>query len=206
MPAQHQIEYCHVDPKTGEILKGPMALPQNWGSVAGFCHLRGKDLNKHNWYPVRQDNAVNRGAQFKLLFLPEHQLVIKTPVGGPGAQGGTRYALLQLYQMFGFFTAKPFYSDILGETHMFPNTEHEQRHRQNCLLIDEDYICMAENLDRKQVRVVVPCDQIKVLIRDAVAAYNVELENLFTGLDDIQGATEAQLIAILDTNLADYYG
>jgi hypothetical protein len=206
MPAQHQTEYCHVS-KSGEILEGPKALPQNWGSVAGFCHLKGKDLTKHNWYPVREDMMANRSSDYKLLFLPEHEVVLKVSAsGGRSMRPTTQHALKQLYHMFGFFTVMPFYSEVLGEVHKFPNTEHEQRHRQNCLLVEEDYECMAEDLDRKPVRVVVPCDQIKTLIKDAVIAHNKELGNLFTGLEDIRDATDAQLAAILDTNLADYYG
>lgn len=206
MPAQHQEEYCHVDTKTGEILEGPKALPQDWGSVSGFWHLRGKDLAKHNWYPVRRDGVVPAGSEYKAVYLPEHQLVIKLPLGQAGALGSSQYAIVQLYQMFGFFTKRPFHSEILGEVYLFPNTEHEQRHRQNCLLVKEDYVCMAETLDRKKVRVVVPHNQIKVLIKGAVNSYNNHLERLFVGLEDIQNSTDKELVAILDTNLADYYG
>lgn len=206
MPAQHQEEYCHVNKKTGEILKGPMALPHNWGNVSGFCHLGRKDVARHNWYPVKQDSSVKQGSQYKLLFLPEHQVVIKIPAAGAGYRPTSQYAISRLYQMFGFYSAHPFRSEILGEVYKFPNTEHEQRHRQNCLLVEEDYVCMAEDLNRKHVRVVVPCDQIKVLIKDAVMAYNKELDNLFTGVEDIYNATDVQLAAIMDTNFADYYG
>jgi len=206
MPAQHQTEYCHVNTKTGEILEGPMALPQNWGSVAGFHHLKGKDLTKHNWYPVRDDGVVREGAEFTMLFLPEHSVVLKVPLGDKVYRGGTRYATLQLYAMFEFFTVMGFYSTVLGTAYKFPNKQCEHIHRQNCLAIEEDYTCMAETLDRECVRVTVPHNKLKSLMKDAVNSHNQQLEKLFVGLKDIQSATDAQLIALLDTNLADYYG
>jgi hypothetical protein len=205
MPAQHQIEYCRVD-KQGNIFEGPMVLPQDWGSISGFKHLRGKDLTKHGWYPLVDDGGIREGAGYNMLFLPEHGYVVKVPLGGPGFSGSKKYAMIQLYRMFAYFTTTSVYSDVLGELHLFPNTEHEQRHRQNCLLVEEDYVCMAENIGLEKVRVTVPHTKIKVLIRDAVVSYNKQLERLFRGMEDIQSATDAQLVAILDTNMADYYG
>lgn len=183
-----------------------MALPQNWGSVAGFNHLKGSDLTKHNWYPVRDDGVVRADGEYTFMFLPEHAVVLKVPLGDKVYRGGTRYAVLQLYATFEFFTIMPFFSMVQGEAYKFPNKQAEHLHRQNCLAVGEDYSCMAETLDRRWVRVTVPWKDIPVLIRDAVKSHNQQLEKLFVGLEDIKGATDAELIALLDTNLADYYG
>jgi hypothetical protein len=206
MPAQHQTEYCRVDPKTGGILEGPMALPQIWGNVNGFCHLQRKELAKYRWYPVKEDTTVVV-AEYRLLFLPEKELVLKLPAGGGNYKPSTKHTIKMLYQMFGFYITLPFYSDVMGDTtYSFPNTHFEQRHRLNCIVAEADYTCMAQTLGHKEVKVTVPCDKIKRLVKDSVSEYNKQLDNLFAGLEDIHNATDAQLVAILDTNLSDYYG
>lgn len=206
MPAQHQIEYCHVDTKTGEILEGPMALPQNWGSVAGFCNLRGKDLVKYNWYPVRDDGVVATGEEYVLMFLQEHGVVIKAPIGNRIFRGGQRYAIIQLYKMFEFFTTLAFFSPVLGKVYKFPNAPCEHVHRQNCLMAKEDYSCLAETQDRKWVRVTVPHKDIPSLMKDAVAVHNQQLEKMDAAIEDVKSCSQAELLALLDTNFADYYG
>lgn len=206
MPAQHQREYCHVDRKTGEILEGPRTLPQDWGSVAGFKHLKRQQLIKYDWFPVRDDGVVSEGQEYALMFLPEHLIVIKIPMGDKVYRGGQRYAVLHLYQMFEFYTVLPFYSAVLGEVYKFPNKQCEHAHRQNCLMTGEDYSCLAETLNREWVRVTVPNKDIKVLMKDALNSHNQQLEKLFVGLEDIQSASDKELIALLDTNLSDYYG
>jgi hypothetical protein len=206
MPAQHQIEYCHVNTKTGEILEGPMALPQNWGSVAGFKHLKRTELMKYDWYKVRDDNVVRTGQECVLMFLPEHRIVIKVPMGHPTYRGGQRYAVLQLYEMFGFYVQQSFYSPVMGEVYKFPNKQCEHVHRQNCLATGQDYSCLAETLDGKWARVTVPNASIKLLIEDAVSIHNQFLEKMLAGVEDVKGATDAEVVALLDTNFIDYYG
>jgi hypothetical protein len=206
MPAQHQKEYCHVDTKTGEILEGPMALPQNWGSVTGFKHLKGKDLIKYDWYQVRDDSVVRPGGEYALMFLPEHKIVIKVPMGHKTYRGGQRYAILQLREIFGFYTMDSFYSPVAGPVYKFPNKQCEQVQRQNCLVTGQDYSCLAETLDGKWERVTVPNAAIKLLIEDAVSIHNQLLEKLLAGVEDVKGATDAEVIALLDTNFIDYYG
>jgi hypothetical protein len=200
------MEYCHVDKKTGEILEGPKALPQDWGSVAGFKHLGVVALRKFDWYPVRDDSVVPEGAEYVLLFLPEAQFVIKAPMGNKIYRGGQRYAIIHLHQMFEFYAVIPFYSDVLGTVHKFPNKPCEQLQRQNCLAAGMDYSCLAETIDRKFLRVTVPHENIKALIKDAAGWHNQQLEKLFVGMEDIKNATNKELVAMLDTNMLDYYG
>lgn len=206
MPAQHQDEWCHVDVRTGDILEGPMALPRIWGGVNGFNNLKAPELMRRNWFPVRDDSVVPEGAEHTFLFLPERSMVLKVPLGDKVYRGGTQYAILQLYQMFTFFTEYPFYSDVTGEMFLFPNKACEQAQRNNCFNSGRDYTCMAQTLGRKHIRVFVPHCDIHRLMGDAAAHHDTVLEKLFRGLADIQIATDAELVALLDTNLADYYG
>lgn len=205
MPAQHQTEYCHVNVKTGEILEGPMALPQNWGNVAGFNNLKPKSLIKYDWYPVRDDGVVREGGEYVLMYLPEHRCVIKAPMGSKVYRGGQRYAVLHLYQMFEFFTVRPFYSPVLGEVYRFPNRQCEHLQRLNCLATKQDYTCLAENMDEEWVEVTVPHKDIDSLMKDAVNSHNQYLNKMFLGLEDVKQASDAELIALVDTNMSDYY-
>lgn len=183
-----------------------MALPQDWGSVAGFKHLKDKTLAKYHWYPVRDDSIVGEGDKYTMMFLPEHGIVIKTPADTETYRGGQTYAITQLYRMFEFFTTLAFYSTVLGEVYKFPNAACEHVHRQNCLMSGEDYSCLAEGPHKKFERVTVPHQRIKSLIEDAASIHNQQLEKLLAGVDDITHASDAELQALMDTNFADYYG
>ncbi len=207
MPAQHQDEYCHVNPKTGEILEGPMALPQNWGSVSGFCHLKDNALRKHNWFAVADDGVVRPGEPYEAVFLPERQLVVKVKSHGTAGHGRRQYALLHLYTIFAGAAGLPFACETPAGVFMFKNSPVERAQMQSCLLLKRDYTCMAQRLSNKQLeKVIVEYHDVQTLLEASADAYEAQADKMLAAMDDINSSTEEQIVAILDTNLADYYG
>lgn len=197
--------FCRVDKKTGEILEGPRALPQNWGNVTGFNNLRASDVKKYGWYEVHnQSSKSDLGIiNFSYIFLPEKEIVLAVPNAKIGL---TRYAFDMLQQLYHMRRTKSFYSDVMGLINEFPNTPMDQLQRLNCMAIGDDYSCIVVNKDGLYEKVTVSHQVLEKLLWDARYTQNEELAKFEEGIRRIREAkNDDELKVLIDTNFVDIY-
>lgn len=201
MANSDELEYCRVDVKTGDILEGPMPLPQNWGSVVGFNNLSPAAVRRYGWFPVSL-NTVPR--PYGLMFLPERGIIMKVPHKGVIA-GRMQYAAAVMHQLADTYAQRPFYSDVMGDRYRFSNSYISQIHRLNCLQVKCHCKCQAENSDGHFEMISVPYQVIHRLIEDSTTAYGRVFDRLQVGLEGIATSTDKEIAALIDTQFVDYF-